>query len=79
MAVSNLMTVEIVRTTCPPSSKTGQITGEDLACTPGMAGQSRRCASACSHAESGSSSAMRCWRGGTTFPNTVWVSTSASW
>jgi hypothetical protein len=29
MAVSNLMTVEIVRTTCPPSSKTGQTTGED--------------------------------------------------
>jgi hypothetical protein len=31
MAVSNLMTVEIVRTTCPPSSKTGQTTGEDPA------------------------------------------------
>jgi hypothetical protein len=38
MAVSNLMTVEIVRTTCPPSSKTGQITGQDPACVSGLAG-----------------------------------------
>jgi hypothetical protein len=41
MAVSNLMTVETVRMTCPPSSKTGQTTGEDPACVPGPAGRYR--------------------------------------
>ena len=39
------MTVEIVRMTCPPSSKTGQTTGEDPAGVPGLAGEEKLSAS----------------------------------
>jgi hypothetical protein len=41
MAVSNLITAEIVRIICRSKANTGQITGDDPVSGPGMARKSR--------------------------------------